>query len=174
MAQMDTLADIAARWQVNTVIIEKNMGHGAFAAVWLPILRLKHACQVLEDYVHGQKELRIIETIEPVIARGALIWNEEAIEEDRETSMAQPSGKRGLFSIFHQLGKITRDRNCLAHDDRADALEGAVRHWVALLAINQDHAVKKQREREAKEALIDPLNHLRHSPPTKRGGSLFN
>lgn len=174
LAQMETLADIAKRWEVNKVIIEKNMGYGAFAAVWLPILRLKHTCGVEEDYVHGQKELRIIETLEPVMARGALIWNLAAIDEDRDTSMAHPAAKRMLFSVFHQLGKITRDRNCLFHDDRADALEGAVRHWVAMLAINQDAAVKRMRAKEAVEALKDPLNHQRHQAPDKRGGSLFN
>lgn len=174
LAQMETLADIAARWNVNSVIIEKNMGHGAFAAVWLPILRLKHACQVIEDYVHGQKETRIIETMEPVIARGALIWNSAAIDEDRDTSQVHPSAKRGLFSVFHQIGKITRDRACLNHDDRLDALAGAVQHWVSVLAINQDAAVKRLREKEAIEATKDPLNHLRHQEPSRRGGSLFN
>jgi hypothetical protein len=174
ISQMQQLAAIAAAWKVNTVIIEKNMGYGAFAAVWLPILRQHHDCGVLEDYVHGQKELRIIETLEPVMARGALIINEAAIEEDRSTSAVHSASKRSLYSLFHQLGKLTRDKKCLFHDDRADALEGAVRHWVALLAINQDAAVKRMREREAVEATRDPLNHMRHQAPRRGGGSVFN
>jgi hypothetical protein len=173
-AQMETLSLIAAKWNVNKVIIEKNMGYGAFAAVWLPILRLQHQCSVEEDYVHGQKEVRIIETLEPVMARGALIFNEDAVAEDRDTSAVHTASKRSLYSVFHQLSKLTRDKKCLFHDDRADALEGAVRHWTAMLAIDQNAAVQRLRERELVAAQVDPMNHLRHSPPARRGGSVFS
>jgi hypothetical protein len=125
-------------------------------------------------YGHGQKELRIIETLEPVIERGSLIINEAVIDEDRSTAAAHEPAKRSLFSLFHQLSKMTRDRGALFHDDRADALEGAVRYWVKLLAINQDHAVARQREREFRESIADPLQHRRYEAPSGRGGSLFN
>lgn len=173
--QMTRLAEIAERWKINTAIIEKNMGFGAFSAVWLPILRGKHHCSVEDDMVHGQKELRIIETLEPVIARGSFIVNEAVLDEDRDTSAGYDASKRGLYSLFHQLSKITRERNCLFHDDRADAVAGATNYWVKMLAIDQNHAVKRQREREFAEQLKDPLGHQRYgSPPRRGGGSLFN
>lgn len=174
VAQMETLAAIAAKWKVNTVIIEKNMGFGAFREVFLPFLRAVHACNCEDDLVLGQKELRIIETLEPVIARGSLIVNEAVIDEDRETSAKYEASKRTLYSLFHQLSKITRDKNALFHDDRLDALEGAVRYWVKMLAIDQQHAVQKARMKEALEAMKDPLGHTRYQAPTRRGGSLFN
>lgn len=175
-AVMQRLAEIAGKWQVERVIVEKNMGYGAFSAVWLPILRAVHQCAIDEDMVHGQKELRIIETLEPVISRGSLIVNEEVVEEDRSTSAVHPPAKRSLFSLFHQLSKLTRDKGSLFHDDRADALEGAVRYWVRLLAIDQDHAVQRQREREFQESIADPLHHRRHDHPSQGwgGASLFN
>lgn len=171
---MNKLALIAKRWNVQKVIIEMNMGYGAFREVWLPILRTEHACAVEDDYVTGQKEQRIIETLEPVMARGALIVNEAVIDEDVATSARYEPAKRGLYSLFHQLSKMTRDKGCLFHDDRADALEGAVRYWVAMLAIDQNAAVQRQREREWQDAIRDPLNHRRHEAPGRRGGSLFN
>jgi hypothetical protein len=173
--QMKSLTVIASRWKVTKVIIEKNMGYGAFSAVWLPILRAEHQCSVEDDMVHGQKELRIIETLEPVIARGSLIVNESVLDDDRDTIAAYPPAKRNLYSLFHQLSKLTREKNCLFHDDRADALEGAVRYWVTMLAIDQNHAVKAQREREFQDSLRDPLGHNRYSDTApRRGGSLFN
>jgi len=172
--QMQRLAAIAKLWRVNKVIIEKNMGYGAFREVWLPILRAEHECAVEDDLVHGQKELRIIETLEPVIARGALIINDAVIEEDRATSSAHEPAKRTLFSLFHQLGKLTRERGALFHDDRADALEGAVRYWIKMLAINQDHAVQRAQEREWAKAMADPLRHNQFKPPKQGGSSLFN
>lgn len=171
---MRKLAQIAKRWQVNKVIIEMNMGYGAFKEVWLPILRSEYSCAVEDDYVHGQKELRIIETLEPVMARGALIVNESVLEEDRDSSADYEAAKRGLYSLFHQLSKMTREKGALFHDDRADALEGAVRYWVQQLAIDQNEAVKRQREREWQEAIRDPLNHRRHELPGRKGGSMFN
>ncbi len=172
--QMRYLANIAKSWQVERVIIEKNMGYGAFAAVWLPILRAEHMCSVEDDFVHGQKELRIIETLEPVIARGSLIMNEAVVEEDRDTTAKYEPAKRLLYSLFHQMSKITRDKNSLFHDDRLDALEGAVRYWVQQLAINQDEAVKRLRAQEYRALIADPLHQNKESYRPRRGGSLFN
>lgn len=174
-AQMTELADIAKRWEVNKVIVEKNMGYGAFTEVWLPILREKHQCAVEDDFVTGQKELRIIETLEPVIARGSLIVNKSVVDSDRDSLVRYPAAKRTLYSLFHQLSRVTRDKGCLNHDDRLDALEGAVRHWVTVLAIDQSDAIKKAREREFNEAMRDPMMKDRWSTSAPgRGGSVFN
>ncbi len=172
-SQMEDLAKVAKQWSVSVVKIEKNMGYGAFSAVWLPILRQHHQCAIEEDYVTGQKELRIIETLEPVIARGSLIINEAILQEDTDRAAIHEPAKRNLFSLFHQLSKMTRDKNCLFHDDRVDALEGAVRHWVQMLAIDQNAAIASMRERELREALANPLGRPDYSAPRK-GGSLFN
>lgn len=174
ISQMTTLAEIAKKWQVNRVIIEMNMGYGAFREVWLPILRQYHECAVDDDYVTGQKELRIVETLEPVMARGSLIVNESVIEEDIATSSFHAPAVRSTFTLFHQISRITRDRGALAHDDRVDALEGAVRYWVKQLAINQDKAIESARLREALDALKDPMQYTKHQAPSLRGGSLFN
>ncbi|MCA3159546.1 MAG: phage terminase large subunit [Burkholderiales bacterium] len=172
---LERLAKVAADWKVNVVKIEKNMGYGAFREVWLPILRKQHPTTAVEDdMVTGQKELRIIETLEPVIARGSLIVNQDIVDMDRECCDRHEMSKRALYSVFHQMSKITRERNALIHDDRLDALEGAVRHWVAQLAIDQQRAVEQARARELAEALKDPLGHRRYDPPGRRGGSLFD
>lgn len=172
--QMEALADIAADWQVQEVIIEKNMGYGAFTVVWLPILREKHQCKVSEDFVTGQKELRIVETLEPVIARGSLILNEAIVEQDQTETARYESNKRILYSLFHQLSKMSRERDALVHDDRADALEGAVRYWAKFIAIDQEDALKKLREKDWKERTADIMGHMRYGNPKPRGQSVLN
>jgi hypothetical protein len=173
--QMTTLANIAERWKVNKIIVEKNMGYGAFTEVWLPVLRQKYECAVEDDFVTGQKETRIIETLEPVIARGSLILNSAIIDEERESLLRYPAAQRQLYSFFHQLSKITRDRDCLNHDDRVDALEGAVRYWLKVLAIDQSDAIKRARDKEYAEAMRDPMMKDRWSNTgPSRGGSVFN
>lgn len=173
---MEKLAKLALEWKVNKVIIEKNMGYGAFREVFQPILLRYHKeCAVEDDMVHGQKELRIIETLEPVMARGALIVNSGVFDEDRAACERHEPAKRNLYSVFHQMTKITRERECLFHDDRLDALEGAVRYWVRLVAVDQQTAVERMRQREWQEAIKDPLGRNRYaSVAPKRTGSLLN
>jgi len=174
MEQMERLADIAADWQVNEVIVEKNMGYGAFTVVWLPVLRAKHPCKVDEDFVTGQKELRIVETLEPIIARGSLILNETIVEDDQAQTAKYEASKRVLYSLFHQLSKMTRERDALIHDDRADALEGACRYWAKYLAINQEAQLKAQREAEWKARTADVMQRHRNATPRPRARSVLD
>lgn len=173
-AQMEELAQIAADWCVNKVIVEKNMGYGAFTAVWLPVLRrVLPLAAVEDDFVTGQKELRICETLEPIISRGSLILNEAIVETETVELARYESGKRPLYSLFHQLSKMTRERDALIHDDRADALEGACRHWAQYIAIDQAKAVKALRDRDWQERIKDPMGRNRYGAPT-RAGTVFD
>lgn len=169
---LEELASRVAVWKPQTVIIEKNMGFGAFREVFLPVLALKHKCSVEDDYVTGQKEKRIIGTLEPVIGRGALIVNESVIERDMADCERYPARDRLTYSLFYQMSKITVDRGSLVHDDRLDALEGAVRYWQEKLAIDQQESVKRQREKDYLAMIADPLMKRRNDPPKR--GSLFN
>jgi hypothetical protein len=58
------------------------------------------------------------------------------------------------------------------HDDRLDAVEGAVRYWQQFIAQDQAEAVKRQRDAEYQKFIKDPLNHNRYNPPTARKGIL--
>lgn len=160
---MVELAKIAARWEVNTVVIEKNMGYGAFKEVWLPTLRQYHECKVEDDYVTGQKEKRIIATLEPVIARGSLIVNEDIIASDDKQAARQGHVNNQVFSLFFQLARLTAERGALVHDDRLDAVEGAVRYWQSLLAQDQQKAIEKAAIAEMQAWLKDPLQHNRYN-----------
>lgn len=167
---LKTLAERLAVWKPSRVIIEKNMGYGAFREVFLPILQLEHPCAVDDDMVTGQKEVRIINTLEPVIGRGALVINEAVVEQDLQDCQRYAPSNRLTYSFFHQLSKITRERQSLVHDDRLDAVEGAVRYWQALLQQDQNKAVQTQRDREYMALVQDPMGHKRYSPPPARKG----
>jgi hypothetical protein len=173
---LETMTELATRiaaWKPNTLQIEKNMGYGAFREVFLPVMRKLHECAVEDDYVTGQKERRIIATLEPVINAGRLIVHDAVVQRDADDCSRYAPAQRLTYSLFHQMAKITKDSGSLVHDDRLDALEGAVRFWQRLLAQDQSRAVEAQRARELKELLADPLGHKRYDPPTRRG-SLFN
>lgn len=161
VTEMEKLAAIAAKWKPNVITIEKNMGHGGFAQVWLPILRKQYKEGSIEEpFVTGQKEKRICGTLEPVMGRGALVFTEEALEEDKRT--AEEYGASGIvYSVLHQLSKMTTQKNCVKHDDRADALEGSVRHWTQALAVDEDKAAAAAEKAKLDAFMRDPFGHNR-------------
>lgn len=165
-ASMDELARKITRFNLDLCKIEKNMGHGAFAAVFTPILRKYSQCGIEDDFVTGQKEKRIIDTLEPIMGRGSLIVCEDVVEEDTECSNIYGPANRQVYSLFYQLAKISLVRNALAHDDRLDALEGLCRHFTRSLAKDQAHVVEQQRRAEHEAKLKDPLGYTRydHTP----------
>lgn len=163
--QMLTLAEVAKKWNVSVVIIEKNMGYGAFREVFIPVLHSIHKCKVDDDYVHGQKELRIIATLEPIIGRGSLIVNEDAVALDWETAQRYGARQALTYSFFYQLAKLTRERNALIHDDRLDAVEGGCRYWQQLLSQDQEQLRKAAERKSWLELTADPLGYNRYKSP---------
>ena len=161
----DVLKDLArriAKFKPHGVTIEKNMGYGAFAAVFSPILRQAIACQIEEDLVTGQKETRLINTLEPIMGRGSLIVSEAVLDEDAECCQRYAPANRLSYSLFFQLARVSPIRGSLIHDDRADALEGLCRHFTKAVALDQESALKAAKERAWQEAIKDPCGHNRY------------
>ena len=138
------LSEAAMRHNVNYIDVEKNFGFGAFASSWRPILLKtykeagKDNCPRVEDvWESGQKELRIIDTLEPIIGRHRLIVHTDIIQYDLDSVKKYPIDQQESYKFFHQLAKISRERGCLIHDDSIDAVAGACRRWVDRLAIDE-------------------------------------
>lgn len=134
--KLEALTAEAVKWKPTVIGIEKNFGNGALASVWQPLLLSRHRCVIEEPYETGQKELRIIDTLEPVIGSNRLVFSDRVFQQDIDALEGHPLDTRALFSLFHQLSLITRDRGSLVHDDRLDALAGSVRYWVNNLKVD--------------------------------------
>lgn len=164
LPQMEHLADLIVASKPTVVKIEKNMGHGAFKAVFQPILTtaaVKAGIPVpglADDFVTGQKETRIIATLEPIIGRGSLIINEAILENEAASVARYDVRLRTVYSGLFQLAKLTRDKNSLIHDDRIDALEGACRHYADALSVDQKKAIEAAKKREYERMNKNPLN----------------
>ena len=70
----------------------------------------------------GQKEVRIADTLEPLLGAHKLIVYEPAIQYDYQTALSPDGLHDPSVSLFHQMTRLTRERGALAHDDRLDAL----------------------------------------------------
>lgn len=172
-SKLEELAKIIAAHKPDIVKIEKNMGHGAFRAVFAPILRKHLQCGLEDDLVHGQKEARIIATLEPVMGRGALVVSEAVVREDAMRCANYPPALRLTYSFFYQMAKLSAVRDSLTHDDRVDAVEGLVRHFQEALALDQKKAVASMAAKAHAEAIKDPMGYLRYSTPTSGGNSML-
>lgn len=162
LEKLDELAKRLTKFKIDGVTIEKNMGFGAFAAVFTPVLRKHLQCQIDEELVTGQKERRIIETLAPIMGRGALIVHPDVVERDSEDCARYSPALRQSYSLFFQLSKMSAARNALLHDDRADAVEGVCRHFQKSVAIDQTKRIASQRASELAKLMKDPLGHNRY------------
>lgn len=152
------MAQSAKFWEVNEVVVEANFGDGMFTKVMTPIFTKIHPCVITEIKNTKQKELRIIDTLEPVLMRHKLIVNKSVIENDYrryETNQA--------YSFIYQMTRICRDKNAIAHDDRLDAVAIAVAYWLENMDIDSEVSKKDGLEGDIEDWLMfGILNQRQH------------
>ena len=148
-----TLVNAAKRANCKEVFIEKNMGNGAHCAALKPLFEKEWPVTIEERWESGQKELRIIDVIEPIISSHRLVISQEVIKRDRASLDRYPTEKQIRYSGCFQLSHITRDKDCLEHDDRLDALAGAIRELIDQIGFDMGKVVKKRAETEMKKFL---------------------
>lgn len=142
------MAQLAKFWEVNEVIVEANFGDGMFTKIMSPIFAKIHPCAITEVKHTKQKELRIIDTLEPILMRHKLIVNQSVIESDyRRYEQGQ------VYSLIYQMTRICRDKNAIAHDDRLDAVTMAAAYW--LKAMDMDGDKKEQGSERSIEDMMD-------------------
>lgn len=127
------MAQKAKFWNVNEVVVEANFGDGMFTKVMTPIFNKIHPVTITEVKNTKQKELRIIDTLEPVMMRHRLIVNKQVIEDDYRRYEENQA-----YSLIYQMTRLCRDKNALSHDDRLDALTMAVSYWLEVMDAESD------------------------------------
>ena len=146
------LVEVAKLHGAKTVCIEKNYGNGAHANMLKPLFaKAKWPVRLEDVYESGQKELRIIDIIEPLLSSHRLIISPQALDSDATTVGIYSVEQQVTYRFVHQLKMLTRDRGCLRHDDRLDALAGAIR-WV-IEKLDFDTQVVIEARRRAEEVL---------------------
>lgn len=119
---MEKLAELCWKHRINRVTIEDIAGYGQFGNLLQPYLKSWYEVRKTKgddpyDRHHpvvepikratGQKEHRIIDCLEPLFNQHRIIISEH-VAQDR--------------TLCYQMTRLTRDRECLEHDDRIDAL----------------------------------------------------
>jgi len=150
------LAQLAKKYKVNEVVVESNFGDGMFTSMIKPVLSKVHPCKVEEVRHSKQKEVRIIDTLEPVMMNHKLVIDPKVIEEDYRTTQKYEQVVRQSKMLIYQMTRITQERGCLRHDDRLDALAIGVGYWVEQMARDEETGENMYKE----EMLDQELNHF--------------
>jgi len=143
---LQRLADIAKRQQVNFIIAESNFGDGMFTELLKPFLTRTYPVTIEEVRHSKQKEMRIIDTLEPVLNQHKLVVCQSVVESDWRTVQHYPAEKQQKYSLFYQMTRITKERGAISHDDRLDALAMGVAYWVDQVAADAEKAIAQRRE----------------------------
>lgn len=147
---MKRIALDVKKYGVREVLVEPNYGQGMWVAAFTPILESvwPGKCSVREaEWSSTQKEVRIIDTLEPVLTSHRLVINEEVVREDVKTEDRN-------YSLLYQLTHITRERKCLTHDDRLDSVAGGVAYFLQSMAMDTRKAAEEQKRGE-KDAVVE-------------------
>ena len=150
---LQALAVVAKRNKVNEIIVESNFGDGMFTELFKPVLYKVHDVTVNEVRHSKQKELRIIDTLEPVMNQHRLIVDPKVIERDWQSVQGYSQEKAPKYCLAYQMTRITNLRGALAHDDRLDALSMAVSYWTEQMAASADKAMFDRKEELLMETL---------------------
>ena len=100
----------------------------------------------------GQKEVRILDTLEPLVQGHRLTVSRTVIEEDYELQRSDPK-----YSFIQQFTRITRDKGCLPHEDRLEAVQLACSHFTERL----NKVKQKQVDAHKEEALDEELRKFK-------------
>lgn len=151
-ATLEQLAHKAKEFSVNEVIIEPNFGDGMFNKVLAPVMARIHRCKISEtERSKGQKEQRMVDTLEPVLNGHRLVVDRQLFQRDYDSTKHHPPEKQNRYRFFYQLTRITRDRGSILKDDRLDAVALVVHYFTAAMARDTEKAAEQVR-REALEA----------------------
>ena len=143
---MTKIAQLCSFHKINTVVVESNFGGGMFTKMLEPYL-VKYSPNTGIDEVRavGQKEVRIIEALEPLMNTHRLVVDKDTLDKDTANSI--------VYTFTHQLTKITKQRESIKHDDRLDSLAQGVIYLMDKIADDEERGLLIHAEEEAKNNL---------------------
>ena len=151
--ELDHLARVSSRFEVNRIIVEANFGQGMFAQLLRPVVNKIRPVVIEEVTSRTRKEKRIIGTLEPVMMQHRVVVDASALKQDYQSAVAH--GDSGVtYCFMHQLTRITDAPGTLMHDDRLDAFAGAVSAWGEFMAVDVEE-MRRMREDEEAMAILE-------------------
>jgi len=155
---LDSLSFQACLHGVDRIYTEDNFGQGMFQALLEPVVQTHFLDPEEEDgyprgwkcslegiRVHGQKEIRCIQNLEPLFNQHRIVFHPDVAANQ---------------NLQRQMVRITRQRNCLKHDDEIEALAMCCQMWQEDMNMDPDLAADRQRERWMMKQIDDQYRSM--------------
>jgi hypothetical protein len=124
---------------------------------------------VTGEYSTGQKEKRIIDSMVSAMQRHRVVVHQRVFDSDVKYGKQHGHEARTGFSLWYQLANITTDRGSLPHDDRLEAMAGAVREFKFVLD-QDEHKAAAARALDAHVAFMrNPMGYAGNFNTPSRG-----
>lgn len=160
--KLEYIATILREWNVRDLYCESNIdAFGVYEAVMSMAIRRftvktgedsrfpnGWTCRIEKVRAVGQKEVRIIECLEPIISTHRMVVAPDVLEEDGNDKLDN--------NLQYQISRITKDRGCLREDGKADALSIVMRAWQDALRLDPH----KSGDAREKRTLLDQLREV--------------
>ena len=153
------LVSIAKKYKVKKIHIEGNYGGGVFTDAIVPYLLKDYPCEVETYFVKGRKEDRILDTLEPIIGLRRLIISRQVVEQDLVSAPEKaPEDKKMSYSLFYQMARMAREKDCLLHDDRLEAVQACIAQFEEVVYVDQQKATEAKSFEEERAFMEAPLH----------------
>lgn len=152
------IAATAGEHKVTDVIIEENYGGGMFNSLIAPHLAKYGISRINADdydgWSRGQKELRILDVLEPIFKSHRLVMDRRVIEQD---IVQQRESER--YSLVQQMTRMCREKGAIANEDRLEAVAMACAFWTDRMNRDQDKMLTMHRQNLMHDELRNFLKH---------------
>jgi hypothetical protein len=160
-ATLESIAAAAARHGVNYVIDEPNYGGGMFRQLLKPKLAAyKGKAGSFDDdwnlWSTGQKEARILDTLEPIFGSHRLVVDPRVVEKDLEVQRDTPK-----YSLIQQMTRMERLKGALPHEDKLEAVAMACQYWVEKMNRDSDRELRRHKDQLLDKELRRFMDHVR-------------
>jgi len=141
---LNKITKLAIEYGVKQIRVESNFGDAMYCQLLIPVVKsMSNSIGVVDFRVSGQKETRMLSTLEPVMAQHRLVFNRKAI--------CQEETQKQITRLFDKRG-------ALRHDDRVDCLSSAVGFWESSLSLDVEQIIQKRQLKEKDEVMKQWLN----------------
>jgi hypothetical protein len=149
---MELLAVDCMAYNVHEIVYEPNYGKEMWEHAFSPILQAvgKRRSKALggdysasvkpAEWSRGMKEARIVETLAPVLHQHRIVIDETVAHDQK---------------FIHQFTHMAVVRNALPHEDRVDAVAGAISHLMRAAAVSADDSRSERLAEELNAELQD-------------------
>lgn len=164
---LDRIAERAILHKVNLILVEDNFGGGMFRELLRAALQKvydrmalaakegkgpapSHLPRMADDddwngWSSAQKEVRILNTLQPLIENHRLSITRRVVAADM---LLDPE-----YSLIFQMTRMTREKGCLAHEDRLDALAMACGYFEQRMSREQSRALVDEKQSRIDEEI---------------------